>query len=207
MRYDFPIVLPIAVDRFREHLSVFVGRVRARWMAILWGIKMGRGCRFQGTTYFRTRRIGEIVLGDHVVLNSDFSSNLVGIINPTVMDTRGGGRIQIGDYSGLTSAVIHSRSSITIGSHVKIGANVRILDHDFHSVEAEYRITSADRDHIRTKPVCIGDACFIGTNAMILKGTNLGARSIVAAGSVVFGLKVPPDSLVKGNPAEIVRIK
>ena len=33
---------------------------------------------------------------------------------------------------------------------------------------------------------------------------NLWMRSIVAAGSVVLGLQIPPDSLVKGNPAQIV---
>ena len=61
-----------------------------------------------------------------------------------------------------------------------------------------------DRRHIRSKPVVIEDDCFIGTNAIILKGTHLGARSIVAAGSVVAGLDVPADSMVKGNPAQVV---
>jgi bifunctional UDP-N-acetylglucosamine pyrophosphorylase/glucosamine-1-phosphate N-acetyltransferase len=57
-----------------------------------------------------------------------------------------------------------------------------------------------------TKARCtIGDDCFIGTNSILLKGTKIGARSIVAAGSVVFGLQIPPDSLVKGNPAQIIR--
>jgi len=37
-----------------------------------------------------------------------------------------------------------------------------------------------------------------------LKGTHLGPRTIVAAGSVVFGLDVPSDSLVKGNPARVI---
>lgn len=205
MRYDFPIIILIVIDRLHNHCSVLMGRLRARWMSFWWGVKIGCGCRFQGKIYLRTRRRGEIVIGNRVVLNSDFTSNLVGIVNPVVMDTRGGGRIQIGDYSGMTSVVIHSRSYVKIGSHVKIGGNVRIFDHDFHAVEAEYRTTSEDRNHIRTKPVTIGDSCFIGTNAIILKGSVIGARSIVAAGSVVFGLDVPPDSLVKGNPAQIVK--
>ena len=48
------------------------------------------------------------------------------------------------------------------------------------------------------------DDCFIGTNAIILKGTHLGPRTIVAAGSVVFGLDVPADSMLKGNPARLI---
>ena len=52
--------------------------------------------------------------------------------------------------------------------------------------------------------VIIGNDVFIGTNAIILKGTHIGDRSVVAAGSVVFGLEVPPDSIVKGNPAKVL---
>ena len=37
----------------------------------------------------------------------------------------------------------------------------------------------------------------------ILKGSSIGDRSIVSAGSVVCGLDVPPDSLVRGNPAVV----
>jgi maltose O-acetyltransferase len=55
--------------------------------------------------------------------------------------------------------------------------------------------------------VIIGDDVFVGTNAMILKGTTIGARSIIGAGAVVAGLDVPPDSVVVGNPARIVANK
>ena len=55
------------------------------------------------------------------------------------------------------------------------------------------------------RDIVIGDDVFIGTNAIILKGTKIGNRSVVAAGSVVFGLDIPPDSLVRGNPAVIVK--
>ena len=64
-----------------------------------------------------------------------------------------------------------------------------------------------ERSNIRSKRIVIGDDVFIGTNAIILKGTQIGDRSIIAAGSVVMGLKIPPDSMVKGNPARIVSVK
>ena len=94
-------------------------------------------------------------------------------------------------------------TSIRIGKNVKCGGNVRIFDHDFHSLEADYRSSSEDSKHVRAAPVVVEDDCFIGTNAIILKGTYLGARTIVAAGSVVMGLNAPADSMVKGNPAII----
>jgi acetyltransferase-like isoleucine patch superfamily enzyme len=45
---------------------------------------------------------------------------------------------------------------------------------------------------------------WIGAGALILKGVTIGPRSVVAARSVVT-TDVPPDVVVAGNPARIVR--
>ena len=87
-----------------------------------------------------------------------------------------------------------------------MGGNVRVFDHDFHSVDWKIRGGGEEYDKIRTKAIEIGDDVFIGTNSIILKGTKLGARTMVSAGSVVFGIEAPPDSLVKGNPARVVSL-
>jgi acetyltransferase-like isoleucine patch superfamily enzyme len=44
----------------------------------------------------------------------------------------------------------------------------------------------------------------IGSNATILCNTSIGANSIVGAGSVVTK-NVPPNAVVAGNPARILR--
>ena len=203
-KYSFPMMFLIAFVRLWQMITMRYYRLRTPFLAWLWGVKHGRCLRFQGKTIIRTRHPEEIILGDDVVFNAQRSTNLVGLIGSTILDTIGGGRISVGDNSGFSAVVMSSRSSITIGNHVKVGGNVRIFDHDFHALEANFRRTAEDLKHIRSKPVTIEDDCFIGTNAIILKGSHLGARTIVAAGSVIFGLKVPPDSLVKGNPARIV---
>lgn len=200
----FPVVIPIAFDRAWREISMIFYRLRSPILAWLWGVECKGRVLFQGPTYIRVHHKGQIVLGDHVVFNAQARTNLVGLLGPTYIDTRVNGRLEVGDYSGFSSCVISSRERITIGARVKVGGNVRIFDHDFHSLDAAVRRTSQDRLNVRSKSVVIEDDCFIGTNAMILKGTHLGARTIVAAGSVVFGLDVPPDSLVKGNPAVVV---
>lgn len=48
--------------------------------------------------------------------------------------------------------------------------------------------------------ITIGNGCFIGARATILKGVTIGSGSVVAAGAVVTR-DVPPGCLAIGNPA------
>ena len=89
---------------------------------------------------------------------------------------------------------------------MKIGGNVRIYDHDFHAVNyLARRDSQLDMTQCKSAPVVIGDDVFIGANSIILKGVTIGDRSIIGAGSVVSLKEIPPDSLVAGNPARILR--
>jgi len=127
-------------------------------------------------------------------------SNRVGLTNPVLLETFENGEIEIGNFSGGSAVVISSRAKVTVGEKVKLGGNVRIFDHDFHPVDAAIRRKGNDPMHIGSRPVVIGDEVFVGTNAMILKGVTIGARSIVAAGSVVTK-NIPADEVWGGNPA------
>ena len=204
MRYEFPMIIPVAIEHMKLMLLRCIDWVRTRCYKYVWGIEAGSGCKFRGPAMIRTRKRGMISLGRNVVFLSRKEINPVGLQTDTILDTRRGGVIKVGDGSGFSSVVMSAKTSISIGKNVKCGGNVRIFDHDFHSLEADYRSSSEDCKHIRTAPVVIEDDCFIGTNAIILKGTHLRARTIVAAGSVVMGLNAPADSMVKGNPANVI---
>lgn len=57
---------------------------------------------------------------------------------------------------------------------------------------------------MKKRPIIIGDGCFIGSNSIILKGTNLGKNCVVGAGSVVSG-SFPDNVIIAGNPAKIIK--
>ena len=82
-------------------------------------------------------------------------------------------------------------STTTIGSGCAIASGARILDSDLHQLLRNGRGSPHS-------PVQIGQDCWIGTNAIILKGVRLGSGAVVAAGAVVTS-DVPARSLVAGS--------
>ena len=125
------------------------------------------------------------------------------------------GRVTVGDFTLLNGAIIMAEELVEIGSHVLISWNVGIADSDFHPLEPALRVQDTyalapylpdkpPRPELRTAPVKIGNNVWIGMGAIILKGVHIGENSVVAAGSVVTK-NVPPNVVVAGNPAQVVK--
>ncbi|HEY6557492.1 MAG TPA: gamma carbonic anhydrase family protein, partial [Polyangiaceae bacterium] len=52
----------------------------------------------------------------------------------------------------------------------------------------------------------IGDGALIGMGSVLLDNCEIGAESLVAAGSVVPPrMQIPPRSMVRGQPAKVIR--
>lgn len=171
------------------------------WMKLI-GVEIGSKIRIKGIFLIMKKRSSHITIGDSFSVNSSWISNLIGLYQRTIIIARKNGNIVIGDHVGLSGVTIHG-SHITIGDYAVIGANTKIIDHDFHSINyAERR--NDDQMNVKTKPVKIGNDVFIGCNCLILKGTEIGDRSVIGAGSVVCG-KFPADSIIAGNPARVIK--
>ena len=84
-----------------------------------------------------------------------------------------------------------------------IGANCKIFDNDFHSLDPRER-RGEIYDNLVTKPVVIGKNVFVGCNSILLKGTRIGDNCVVGAGSVVSGT-FEPGCVIAGNPARVIR--
>lgn len=169
------------------------------------GIKYGKKLRLRGLPCI-IRRQGQITIGNNVIINSGFTSNFIGLNHRTVIISRcPESKIEIGDNVGMSGTAIYARSQITIGKGTMIGANTKILDNDFHPIDIEARRID-DKSKIGVKPVVIGEDCFIGCNALILKGTTLGRGCVVGAGAVVSGT-FEDGSVIVGNPAKTIRIQ
>ncbi|HOF59743.1 MAG TPA: acyltransferase [Candidatus Cloacimonadota bacterium] len=104
-------------------------------------------------------------------------------------------RLSIGSNCGFSGTVIGAFSSITIGNHVRCGANTVISDGDWH--QSDQRVGNP-------LPIKIGDNVWLGLNAIVLKGSVIGDNSIIGAGSVVVG-EIPPNVIAAGNPCKVIK--
>lgn len=203
-RYDWPLHIPGGLFI----LGCWIARAwytpLAKWKLAWAGAVVGRGLRVDGPLQVRAELRGRICLGKNVRLVSRRGANMVGLTGPTQLQSLGDGMIELGEGSGASSVVISARARVRIGCRVKLGGNVRIYDHDYHSLDFELRRGRQDGDHVRSRPVFIGDDVFIGVNAIILKGVTIGDRAIIGAGSVVTQ-NVPADEIWAGNPARRMR--
>jgi len=84
---------------------------------------------------------------------------------------------------------------VTIGNHVLVGPNVVFTD-DPHMKCPRYQ------DCVRG--AVVEDLVRIGANTTLLPGVRVGRNSFVGAGSVVTR-DVPPDCVVVGCPAEVIK--
>ncbi len=89
------------------------------------------------------------------------------------------------------------QGGIEIGDDCLIGQQVVIatLDHD---------LDPNRRKDMLPKPVKIGNNVWIGAHATVLSGVTVGDNAVIAAGAVV-NKDVPPNAVVAGVPAEIIK--
>ena len=113
--------------------------------------------------------------------------------------TTGGENIRLGRNVFINqNCTLYDLGGIDIGDDVMIGPNVSLTTSS-HPLEPSQR-----RAFVLAKPIVIERNVWIAAGATIIGGVTIGENSVVAAGSVVTH-DVPPNSLVGGNPARLIR--
>ncbi|MEK0363757.1 acyltransferase [Pseudomonas sp. CBC3] len=96
---------------------------------------------------------------------------------------------------------IDAVGNIQIGNNVSIahGSSLISFNHTWGSTELPIKYNP-----VKVAPIVIEDDVWIGCGVRIMPGVTIGARSIVAAGSVVVK-DVPANTIVGGVPAKVIK--
>ncbi len=113
--------------------------------------------------------------------------------------TVGGDEIRVGRNVFINqNCTFYDLGGLDIGDDVLIGPNVSIITAG-HPLEPSQR-----RAVTVGNPIVIERGVWIAAGATIIGGVTVGENAVVAAGSVVTR-DVPPNTLVGGNPARVIR--
>ena len=142
---------------------------------------------------------GELVVGDYVQFNGKLSLKFAAsfVARP---------RLHIGDYCDIGHAVsfIVGRE-IRLGRHVQVASGVSFRDSSGHASDPAARLAGAPPDDEDVRAIVVHDNVWIGADAMILPGVEIGEGSIVTARSIVSA-NVAPYTVVAGSPARRVGV-
>jgi acetyltransferase-like isoleucine patch superfamily enzyme len=145
-------------------------------------VSIGPRCVFE--------RPGNLSMGSRVALEQDVYLKLVS----------DDARLTIGSFSFLGKGVeIDCGERVSIGSHVLLAPGCFITDHN-HGISAGKRI---DQQGCICSPVLIEDDVWVGANAVILPGVNIGEGAVIGAGAVVTQ-DVDAFAVMGGVPARML---
>lgn len=112
----------------------------------------------------------------------------------TVLTFKKGPRLKVGNFCSIASGVVFVLSA----------------DHDISRISTfpfKTKCLKTEKYEAVSKgDIKVGDDVWIGQNAIILSGVNIGQGAVIAAGAVVTK-DVPPYAIVAGVPAKIIRYR
>ncbi len=118
-------------------------------------------------------------------------------------------RVHEGEVRIGAKTVVGQECTVSAFQHVSIGREcivadrVMLIDFDHGMVEVERPIRLQG---IYKRDVRVGHNVWIGYGACILRGVTVGDNSVVGTSAVVTG-DVPPNAVVGGVPARVMRMR
>lgn len=174
--------------------------------------------------------LSKIVFGDWAALEPVLTANAGSIADIVIENDRRNSGVPLLDIKHVKAriepgAVIREKVEIGEGAVIMMGAVINIgavvgagTMIDMGAVLGGRAIVG-ERCHIgagtvlagvvepaSATPVIVEDNVMIGANAVVIEGVRIGRNAVVGAGAIVIN-DVPPNAVVVGNPARIIKMK
>ena len=124
------------------------------------------------------------------------------ISSGSAISTRKDSLLIFGDHSLVSDRCkIICSDRMEFGHYFMLAWEVTLCDNDFHSLK---KVSNGEKT-IPFAPISIGEGCWIGQKAVILKGVNLPSHVTIQADSLVtHRVKCQEYSVIGGNPAHVL---
>jgi maltose O-acetyltransferase len=190
-----PTLLPAGLRaRIKPYAAAAISRCWVAWFRFRLGRRVQFGRHFETNGRLVIRGPGRVIFGDDIKAWCHAEKNVFITYTPD-------SRIEIGSGTRLNGAGIMAYTTVRVGPRCILGSTV-IFDSDFHPLDPARRHDPTAP--VSTRPISIEQNVWLAGQTAVLKGTRIGENSVVAFRAVVSG-DVPPNVVVAGNPARIVK--
>ncbi len=165
-----------------------------RWFKVRLGDRVSFGRNFQTNGRLVIQGPGRVVFGDDVKAWCHAEKNVLITFRPDSL-------ITVGNGTRLNGAGIQAYTKVSIGPRCILGSTV-IFDSDFHPLDPKKR--HDPHAPVACAPIQVKGNVWLAGQSAVLKGVTIGENSVVAYRAVVVA-NVPPNVVVAGNPARIVK--
>jgi acetyltransferase-like isoleucine patch superfamily enzyme len=165
-----------------------------RWLKLRLGDRVQFGRNFQTNGRLVIQGPGSVIFGDDINAWAHAEKNVLITFTPD-------SRISIGSGTRLNGAGIMAYTHIEIGPRCILGSTL-LFDSDFHPLDPARR--HEPDAPVSCAPITIAENVWLGGQSAVLKGATVGENSVVAFRAVVSD-DVPPNVVVAGNPARVVK--
>lgn len=165
-----------------RHLSIFKDEIRRYRALKRYKVKLSENVSLN---FSKIRRIQKFsFIGKNVILGPSLES--------------------IGAFCSIASGVVIGTNNHKI-DFITSSSSIFAFDHPKNFAQRNnnknYKIYKEDINSKKTK---VGNDVWIGHNAIILPGVNIGDGAVIGAGSIVTK-NIPPYTIYAGNPAKFIR--
>ncbi len=180
--------------RLKPLVVAIVSRCWVAWFRVRLGKRVQFGRNFQTNGRLVIRGPGRVVFGDDIRAWCHAEKNVFLTYTPDSC-------IEVGSGTRLNGAGVMAYTTIRIGPRCILGSTI-VFDSDYHPIDPARRHDATAP--VATRPITLGPNVWLAGQTAVLKGTTIGENSVVAFRAVVSG-DVPPNVVVAGNPARVVR--
>jgi virginiamycin A acetyltransferase len=164
------------------------------------GARVERGARLAGNV--------SLAAGARVETGSHLSGNVSVAKNAHVgPDSKVTGTVALDRYVNLTADVEFIGGEISVGGFTPVGrrTSFQAIDHSTHRPSTQWKfyaeVLDEELEMVSKGPIQVGSDVWIGMDATVLSGVEIGHGAVVGAGAIVTE-DVEPYAIVAGVPAE-----
>lgn len=179
----------------KKKLALFLSKLFVAYYKVRYGNRVHFGRNVIVNHKFSINGDGKLFVSDNVNIWAHAEPNSFNFYNPDAV-------IKVGANSRLNGLTCHCSESIDIGDNCLIGSSI-IMDTDFHTFDDPEHILFGN---LKSKPITIGKHVWLCGQSVILKGCEIGSKSVVGFRAVVTK-SFPKDVVIAGNPAKVVKSK